>query len=888
MPSSGLLIRRTVTDTAGVTIKNSTVTFYPDGSTTLIARTKTDSIGNFDVTLPQGNYSYKITNYVSCNSPGTGSLAVVTGSDVGRPVIAIAAGCPYPRDFILPETITTLNGSSPTARTITLNWTAVNEDTGTGTASAYYIGYSTSPITSTSLCGAATSYVNSVVPKAAGGAETVTLSSTNGLFAPATTYYFCVQAVDESNNKGAWTNTVSVTTIADTVAPGTISLTATQGGPTSINLSWTAVANDGLTASSGLASSYEIRSAANVIYADNSGCGTATLVSNSLVPKALNGSETFTVSGLNNNTDYSICIRAVDQNANAGIWAYASAKTGLNAGDTNPPGSITTLTATALSTTSVRLDWNAVSNDGMNAGSGPASSYEIRRSTSNFTGDAGCNSATLIPNVIVPGIQGSAETFTDGSLVQGIAYYYCVRAKDFVNNVGAWSSPAIVVANTMAAWATTTTSGAGSLSSDFWSVAVDGSGNIYAAGRVSGLFTYGNGVTATGKDIYGSGVLVKYSAAGTAQWAQTVSDASYGANFISVAVDSSGNVYVAGFTGSTVVLVKYNSTGAQQWIQQWTGGTESMFSGVTVDTSGNVYAAGYIYSTGTYTFGTVTVAGSVAGGYNAVLVKYNSSGVAQWARSNTTGSAMARFNAVAVDSSGNIYAVGYVYGTGTYTFGTGITAAGTNSGGRNVAIVKYNSSGTAQWAKTTTTGSNWSEFQSVAVDGAGNIYGAGYISGTGTYTFGAGVTATGGYTGYNVVLVKYNSSGIAQWARSNTIGSMDAKFAAVAVDGAGNVYGAGYISGTATYTFDTGVIAVGASSSSNIILVKYDSSGTAATARTVYSGSSNSSGFQSLAVDITGSVYAAGFLQGSATRIFGTGVSTQGGTGTNVLLLKYQ
>ena len=102
-----------------------------------------------------------------------------------------------------------------------------------------------------------------------------------------------------------------------------------------------------------------------------------------------------------------------------------------------------------------------------------------------------------------------------------------------------------------------------------------------------------------------------------------------------------------------------------------------MFSGVTVDTSGNVYAAGYIYSTGTYTFGTVTVAGSVAGGYNAVLVKYNSSGVAQWARSNTTGSAMARFNAVAVDSSGNIYAVGYVYGTGTYTFGTGITAAGT-------------------------------------------------------------------------------------------------------------------------------------------------------------------------------------------------------------------
>ena len=53
----------------------------------------------------------------------------------------------------------------------------------------------------------------------------------------------------------------------------------------------------------------------------------------------------------------------------------------------------------------------------------------------------------------------------------------------------------------------------------------------------------------------------------------------------------------------------------------------------------------------------------------------------------------------------------------------------------------------------------------------GSVYAAGCIDGTGTYNFGNSVTAAGTYSGYNIVLVKYNSSGVAQWARTVTAGS---------------------------------------------------------------------------------------------------------------------
>ena len=179
---------------------------------------------------------------------------------------------------------------------------------------------------------------------------------------------------------------------------------------------------------------------------------------------------------------------------------------------------------------------------------------------------------------------------------------------------------------------------------------------------------------------------------------------------------------------------------------------------------------------------------------NVLLAKYDSSGVAQWARTVTAGAESA-FASVSLDSTGNVYAGGYIGGNGMYAFGDGVTATGPAAGGPggtlagNLALVKYGSSGTAQWARSVAAG-EFSGFNGVATDSAGDVYAVGSI-GEGTFDFGNGVTATGtekngDFTGTAgsafVVLAKYDSSGAPQWARTVSPGGSNSYLDAVTVD----------------------------------------------------------------------------------------------------------
>jgi hypothetical protein len=318
----------------------------------------------------------------------------------------------------------------------------------------------------------------------------------------------------------------------------------------------------------------------------------------------------------------------------------------------------------------------------------------------------------------------------------------------------------------------------GTGSSVFNSVAVDSTGNVYAAGYQygTGSFDYGNGVSKAGAYSGGSNaVLVKYNSSGAAQWAQSVSGSTSYSEFNSVAVDSTGNVYAAGYqygTGSfdygnsktaqgpasneNVVLVKYNPSGDTQWAKSVTAGpTSSYFNSVAVDSAGTVYAAGY-QGSGSFDYGGSKTAQGPASSNNVVLVKYNSSGEAQWARSVSGSTSNSLFSSVAVDSGGNVYAAGRQAGTGTFDYGNGVTSTGTYSGGNNVLLVKYSSSGDAQWARSLSAGTDVSVFHSVAAGGASAVYAAGQQWGTGIFNYGNGVTSTGTYSGGgNILLVKY-------------------------------------------------------------------------------------------------------------------------------------
>jgi outer membrane protein assembly factor BamB len=455
--------------------------------------------------------------------------------------------------------------------------------------------------------------------------------------------------------------------------------------------------------------------------------------------------------------------------------------------------------------------------------------------------------------------------------------------------------------------------GAGS-TSQFRSLAVDRNGSVYAAGYIEGneqfdfeTWSFGGGAEGTSASNLYDVQLVKLDSSGVPQWKQTVSGGSTSPQFESVAVDARGNVYVAGWArGSgtysfgpdvevpgyspdySALLAKYDASGKAQWAQSVnTGHSRSVFSSIAVDSDANVYAAGAISGGRPVAFGEGVEVRGTPSEYDAVLVKYDTSGTVRWARAVDDGTSSSQFSGVAVDANGNLYAAGSITGRGRFDFGAGVDAAGISSGS-NAVLVKYDSAGTARWARTVSAGDSDSRFSALAVDSAGSVCTVGTITGTSSYDFG-GSTASGSSSGDNMLLVKYDSAGKAAWAKSLSAGGPLSQFSSVAVDSSGTVYAAGVIGGTGNYVFGGSVEASGTLPELTAVLVVYDSSGTALSAETLQGGSSYSE-FRAVAVGGSRSVYAAGDLSYMYDKASGTGEdqeATEVVSGESAILVKY-
>lgn len=119
-------------------------------------------------------------------------------------------------DAVRPAPVASLAVTQTTESTVTLRWTAVGDDSLTGTATSYEIRYSTAPITAASWS-AATAVTGEPAPAAPGTTQTYVVTG----LTRQTTYYFAIQVTDEAGNTSALSNVPSTTT-PDQTRPASI------------------------------------------------------------------------------------------------------------------------------------------------------------------------------------------------------------------------------------------------------------------------------------------------------------------------------------------------------------------------------------------------------------------------------------------------------------------------------------------------------------------------------------------------------------------------------------------------------------------------------------------------------------------------------------------
>jgi hypothetical protein len=268
------------------------------------------------------------------------------------------------------------------------------------------------------------------------------------------------------------------------------------------------------------------------------------------------------------------------------------------------------------------------------------------------------------------------------------------------------------------------------------SVTLDDSGNIFLTGFFSSSeITFGDNTltNAGGNDMF----LAKYDANGNVLWAKNPYGTSQDQG-CSVAADNSGNAYVAGYFSAytyivfgsdtltsggdyDVFLAKYDAGGNVQWAKGAGALGNDLATAIAVDNSGNAYMAGY-FSSSAITFGTFTLT-NVAGN-DIFLTKYNASGNVLWAKS-AGGTGIDFVYSVAVNASGDAYLTGDfsspTLSIGTYTL--------TNAGGSDLFLAKYDAGGNVLWAKGN--GGIGNEYgNSVAIVGSDNVCVTGYFSGS--------------------------------------------------------------------------------------------------------------------------------------------------------------
>jgi uncharacterized delta-60 repeat protein len=301
-------------------------------------------------------------------------------------------------------------------------------------------------------------------------------------------------------------------------------------------------------------------------------------------------------------------------------------------------------------------------------------------------------------------------------------------------------------------WTQRWTSPIANYSAYAYSIAVDNQGNVFTTGFESDGFTDGEFIT------------LKFNSSGVLQWATPYNGSTSSIDYANrIVVDSDGNSYITGWSGGAnnlhdMTTIKYDPDGNELWVKRYNGTADDNDYAywLALDSSGNVYVAGQSVETGSdndittikyapngdelwirhydgsahgYDAGQsiavdsdgnayVTGNHTTATGLECVTLKYSTVGDLLWTASfNGPDASGGVFISIALDDAASAYVTGFVF----------------SGGAGDVATVKYDTNGIEQWSQLYNGPGNSSDgAYAIAVDNNHNAAIAGYSTGNGT------------------------------------------------------------------------------------------------------------------------------------------------------------
>jgi len=409
-------------------------------------------------------------------------------------------------------------------------------------------------------------------------------------------------------------------------------------------------------------------------------------------------------------------------------------------------------------------------------------------------------------------------------------------------------------------------------------IAVDSSGSAYVTGftRSASFPTADplNGSLAGRQNVY----VTKFNPAGSALVYSTYLG---GNNFdfgLGIALDSSGDAYLTGFTTSTnfptvnavqtafagttcAFVSQLNPTGSALIYSTYLGGnSENIGQGIAVDSTGSAYVTGYTSSTNFPTASPLQP--GLAGNVNAFVSKlsWNGSAVSLVYSTYLGGSEDDWSQSIAVDSSGDAYLTGY---TTSADFPVANALQGNLAGLQNAFVTELSWNGSAlSLVYSTYLGGKLRDYgEGIAVDSSGDAYVTGFTSSSNFPTASPFQASLAGPFDTFISKLNWSGSNLSMVYSTFLGGNGTDEAYSIALDPSGNAY----ITGN-TYSTNFPTLSPLQATLPNPLVSGFisglNSQGSALLYSTYLGGNTEDSGL-GIAADSSGSVYVTGVTMSS-------------------------